>query len=31
VQHIFDKAGVTTRAAAALFAMQNDLLGTAGC
>jgi HD-GYP domain-containing protein (c-di-GMP phosphodiesterase class II) len=30
VQHIFDKAGVTTRAAAALFAMQNDLLGAAG-
>jgi DNA-binding NarL/FixJ family response regulator len=26
VQHIFGKAGVTTRAAAALFAMQNDLL-----
>jgi HD-GYP domain-containing protein (c-di-GMP phosphodiesterase class II) len=27
IQHIFEKAGVTTRAAAALFAMQNDLLG----
>jgi HD-GYP domain-containing protein (c-di-GMP phosphodiesterase class II) len=26
VEHIFSKAGVTTRAAAALFAMQNDLL-----
>jgi HD-GYP domain-containing protein (c-di-GMP phosphodiesterase class II) len=26
VQHIFQKAGVTTRAAATLFAMQNDLL-----
>ncbi|HEY7372370.1 MAG TPA: HD domain-containing phosphohydrolase [Polyangia bacterium] len=26
VQHIFEKAGVTTRAAAALFAMQNDLV-----
>ena len=26
VQHIFEKAGVTTRAAATLFAMQNDLL-----
>ena len=29
VQHIFEKAGVTTRAAATLFAMQNDLV-TAG-
>jgi HD-GYP domain-containing protein (c-di-GMP phosphodiesterase class II) len=26
VQHIFEKIGVTTRAAATLFAMQNDLL-----
>ena len=26
IEHIFDKIGVTTRAAAALFAMQNDLL-----
>jgi HD-GYP domain-containing protein (c-di-GMP phosphodiesterase class II) len=26
VQHIFEKAGVTTRAAAALFAMQNGLI-----
>jgi HD-GYP domain-containing protein (c-di-GMP phosphodiesterase class II) len=26
IEHIFDKVGVTTRAAAALFAMQNDLL-----
>jgi len=26
VQHIFEKAGVTTRAAATLFAMQSDLL-----
>jgi HD-GYP domain-containing protein (c-di-GMP phosphodiesterase class II) len=26
VQHIFEKIGVTTRAAAGLFAMQNDLL-----
>jgi DNA-binding NarL/FixJ family response regulator len=26
VQHIFGKIGVTTRAAAGLFAMQNDLL-----
>ena len=26
VQHIFEKAGVTTRAAATLFAMQNDLI-----
>ena len=26
IQHIFEKAGVTTRAAAAMFAMQNDLL-----
>jgi DNA-binding NarL/FixJ family response regulator len=26
VQHIFEKAGVTTRAAAALFAMQNGLV-----
>jgi HD-GYP domain-containing protein (c-di-GMP phosphodiesterase class II) len=30
VEHIFSKAKVTTRAAAALFAMQNDLLGGAG-
>ena len=26
VQHIFEKAGVTTRAAAALFAMQSGLV-----
>jgi DNA-binding NarL/FixJ family response regulator len=26
LEHIFDKLGVTTRAAAALFAMQHDLL-----
>ena len=26
VQHIFEKAGVTTRAAATLFAMQNALI-----
>ena len=26
VEHIFQKIGVTTRAAAGLFAMQNDLL-----
>ena len=26
VQHIFEKIGVTTRAAATLFAMQHDLL-----
>jgi HD-GYP domain-containing protein (c-di-GMP phosphodiesterase class II) len=26
IQHIFEKTGVTTRAAATLFAMQNDLL-----
>jgi DNA-binding NarL/FixJ family response regulator len=26
VQHIFEKIGVTTRAAATMFAMQNDLL-----
>jgi DNA-binding NarL/FixJ family response regulator len=26
VQHIFEKSGVTTRAAAALFAMQNGLV-----
>jgi HD-GYP domain-containing protein (c-di-GMP phosphodiesterase class II) len=26
IEHIFDKIGVTTRAAATLFAMQNDLL-----
>jgi HD-GYP domain-containing protein (c-di-GMP phosphodiesterase class II) len=30
VQHIFEKAGVTTRAAAALFAMQNDLIDLGG-
>jgi putative nucleotidyltransferase with HDIG domain len=29
LQHIFEKVGVTTRSAAALFAMQNDLLRTA--
>ncbi|HZQ35812.1 MAG TPA: HD domain-containing phosphohydrolase, partial [Dehalococcoidia bacterium] len=28
VQHIYDKAGVSTRAAATLFAMQHDLLDT---
>ena len=27
VQHIYAKIGVSTRGAAALFAMQNDLLG----
>ncbi|HKZ70953.1 MAG TPA: LuxR C-terminal-related transcriptional regulator [Anaerolineales bacterium] len=26
VQHIYNKIGVSTRAAAALYAMQNDLL-----
>jgi DNA-binding NarL/FixJ family response regulator len=26
VQHIFEKVGVTTRAAATMFAMQNDLV-----
>jgi DNA-binding NarL/FixJ family response regulator len=26
VQHIYDKAGVATRATATLFAMQHDLL-----
>jgi DNA-binding NarL/FixJ family response regulator len=26
VQHIFEKIGVTTRAAATLFALQNDLI-----
>jgi DNA-binding NarL/FixJ family response regulator len=26
VQHIYDKIGVSTRAAATLFAMQHDLL-----
>jgi len=26
VQHIFEKSGVTTRAAATLFAMQNGLV-----
>jgi HD-GYP domain-containing protein (c-di-GMP phosphodiesterase class II) len=30
IQHIFGKADVTTRAAAALFAMQNDLLDPTG-
>ena len=28
VRHIYDKTGLTTRAGAALFAMQHDLLGT---
>jgi DNA-binding NarL/FixJ family response regulator len=27
IQHIYTKAGVTTRAAATLFAMQHDLVG----
>jgi DNA-binding NarL/FixJ family response regulator len=27
LEHIYDKLGVTTRSAAALFAMQHDLLG----
>ncbi len=30
IQHIYTKAGVSTRAAATLFAMQHDLLGPAG-
>ena len=30
VQHIFEKAGVTTRAAAALFAMQSGLVDLGG-
>ena len=30
VQHIYRKIGVSTRAAATLFAMQHDLLDTAG-
>jgi HD-GYP domain-containing protein (c-di-GMP phosphodiesterase class II) len=30
IQHIYAKAGVSTRAAATLFAMQHDLLGPAG-
>jgi HD-GYP domain-containing protein (c-di-GMP phosphodiesterase class II) len=29
VQHIYDKIGASTRAAAALFAMQHDLMGSA--
>ena len=29
VQHIYRKVGVSTRAAATLFAMQHDLLGPA--
>jgi ATP/maltotriose-dependent transcriptional regulator MalT len=28
VEHIFDKLGVSTRAAAAFFAMQHDLVGS---
>ena len=30
IQHIYDKIGVSTRAAATLFALQHDLLGDAG-
>jgi DNA-binding NarL/FixJ family response regulator len=29
IQHIYDKIGVASRAAATLFAMQHDLLGDA--